>query len=82
MTASRRRVGVTLSASEADRVRRAAALCGVSVAVFVRQAVVRKADLVLAHPMTGQAYRVSARLRGRVTSGSRTDEIMRLTRGD
>lgn len=52
MTALRCRPGVPMSAIEADRIGRAAALCGASVAAFVRRAAVREAELVLALPMT------------------------------
>jgi hypothetical protein len=82
MPALQSRLGVTVSASEANRIRRAAALRGVSVAVFVRRAAVREADVVLAHPSTGSVGGVAARLRGRATVDLSADGIMRMTRGE
>ena len=78
----RSRLGFTMSASEMDRVRRAAARCGVSVAVFVRRAALREADVVMAHPPRATTGGVAARLRGRVAVGLSSDEMMRLTRGE
>ena len=80
MPATADRLDLRLSTTDKDRLRRAAALAGVSVAAFVREAAVREADAVLAHPEQARAGSVAARLRGRATARLSTDEIMRLTR--
>lgn len=81
MPATADRLDLRLSTTDKDRLRQAAALAGVSVAAFVREAAVREADAVLAHPAQLRAGSLAARLRGRATTRMSTDEIMRLTRG-
>ncbi len=81
MAALRERLGLRQSLSEKERVRSAAALCGASVASFVRRAAIREADAVLARPTIENAGNVAARLRGRATVTCNTDEVLRLTRG-
>ena len=81
MPATADRLDLRLSTTDKDRVRRAAALAGVSVAAFVREAAVREANAVLAHPPQARAGSLAERLRGRATARLSTDEIMRLTRG-
>lgn len=81
MPATADRLDLRLSTTDKDRVRRAAALAGVSVAAFVREAAVREADAVLAHPPQARVGSLAERLRGRATTRLSTDEIMRLTRG-
>jgi hypothetical protein len=81
MPAADDRLDLRLSATDKDRLRRAAALTGVSVAAFVREAAVRQADIVLAHPAEARTGSLAARLCGRATARLSTDEIMRLTRG-
>lgn len=75
------RLDLRLSRNDKDRVQRAAAAAGVSVAAFVRAAAVREAEAVLAHPQQGPTASLAERLRGRATARLSTDEIMRLTRG-
>jgi uncharacterized protein (DUF1778 family) len=75
------RLDLRLTTTDKDRLRRAAALTGVSVAAFVRGAAVREADAVLAQPPEARMGSLAARLRGRATARLSTDEIMRLTRG-
>ena len=81
MPATADRLDLRLSTTDKERLRRAAALAGVSVAAFVREAAVREADAVLAHPAEARTGSLAARLRGRATARLSTDEIMRLTRG-
>ena len=81
MPATADRLDLRLSTTDKDRLRRAAALAGVSVAAFVREAAVREADTVLAHPLEARTGSLATRLRGRATTRLSTDEIMRLTRG-
>jgi hypothetical protein len=81
MPATADRLDLRLSSADKDRLRRAAAIAGVSVAAFVRQAAVREADAVLAHPPQARAGSFAARLRGHATARLSTEEIMRLTRG-
>ena len=81
MPATADRLDLRLSTTDKERLRRAAALAGVSVAAFVREAAVREADAVLAHPAEARTGGLAARLRGRATARLSTDEIMRLTRG-
>lgn len=80
MPATTGRLDLRLSITDKARLRRAAALAGVSVAAFVREAAVREADAVLAHAAQAGAGSLSERLRGRATTRLSTDEIMRLTR--
>lgn len=81
MTATADRLDLRLSAEDRTRIRRAAALQGMPVAAFVREAALREADTVIAHPPKARPGSLSARLRGRATARLGTDEIMRLTRG-
>lgn len=81
MPATSDRLDLRLSAEDKDRLRRAAALAGVSLAAFVREAAVREAEAVIAHPRQVRAGSLATRLRGRATARLSTDEIMRMTRG-
>ena len=81
MTATADRLDLRLSAEDKNRNRRAADLHGVPLAAFVREAALREADAIIAHPPKGRTGSLSARLRGRATARLSTDEIMRLTRG-
>jgi uncharacterized protein (DUF1778 family) len=81
MPATADRLDLRLSTPDKDRLRRAAALAGVSVAAFVREAAVREAEAVLANPPRARAGSLAERLRGRAAARLSTDEIMRLTRG-
>jgi uncharacterized protein (DUF1778 family) len=65
MPATADRLDLRLSSADKDRLRRAAAIAGVSVAAFVRQAAVREADAVLAHPPQARAGSLAAGMRGR-----------------
>ncbi|MDZ7801161.1 MAG: DUF1778 domain-containing protein [Trueperaceae bacterium] len=76
------RLDLRLSTTDKDRLRRGAARAGVSVAAFVREAAVREADAILAHPPDARTGTLAARLRGRATARLSTDEIMRMTRGE
>jgi uncharacterized protein (DUF1778 family) len=82
MAATADRLDLRLSTTDKDRLRRAAALAGVSVAAFVREAAVREADAVLASPPQARSAELAVRLRGRATARLSTDEIMRLTRDE
>lgn len=75
------RLDLRVSVDDKNRLRRAAALHGMPVAAFVREAALREADATLAHPPQPRRASLSARLRGRATTRLGTDEIMRLTRG-
>ncbi|TAL97018.1 MAG: DUF1778 domain-containing protein [Rhodanobacter sp.] len=81
MTATADRLDLRLSAADKTRIRRAAALHGMPVAAFVREAALREAETVIAHPPKAQPGSLSTRLRGRATTRLSTDEITRLTRG-
>lgn len=81
MTAATDRLDLRLSAEDKTRIRRAAALHGMPLAAFVREAALREAETVIAHPPKARARGLSAQLRGRATARMGTDEIMRLTRG-
>ncbi len=82
MPATADRLDLRLSTEDKDCLRRAAALAGVSVAAFVREAAVREAEAVVAHSLHARTGSVATRLRGRATARLSTDEIMRLTRGE
>ncbi len=82
MPAAVDRLDLRLSTTDKERVRRAAALAGISVAAFVREAALREADAVLAQPPPTRAGSLAARMRGRATARLSTEEIMRLTRGE
>lgn len=79
MTAVADRLDLRLSAEDEARIRHAVALHGMPVGAFVREAALREADAVIAHPLTARPGSLSARLRGRAARLG-TDEIMRLTR--
>lgn len=80
MAAAPDRLDLRLSTEDKERLRRAAALHGVPLASFVREAALREADNVIAHPPKARGG-VAARLRGRATTRLSTDEILQLTRG-
>lgn len=81
MTAVADRLDLRLNSEEMHRLRRAAALKGMPVAAFVREAALLEADATLAWPPKARRGSLAARLRGRATARLSTDEIMRLTRG-
>jgi hypothetical protein len=82
MTVAADRLDLRLSPQDKDRIRRAAGIAGVPVAAFVREAALREAETVIAHPpKSSRGSGIAARLRGRATSRMSTDEIMQLTRG-
>jgi uncharacterized protein (DUF1778 family) len=68
------------SVEDKTRIRRAAALHGMPVGAFVREAALREADPVIAHPPKARSGSLAVRLRGRATARLGTDEIVRLTR--
>lgn len=80
MTEAADRLDLRLSLEDKNRLRRAAALHGVPLAAFVRDAALREADTVIAHPPKARRSSLAARLRGRATTRLSTDEIMKLTR--
>lgn len=81
MAATADRLDLRLSPEEKDRIRRAAALSSMPVAAFVREAALREAETVIAHPpKLGRGSSLAARLRGRAAARMSTDEIMKLTR--
>ena len=75
------RLDLRLSVEDKNRLRRAAALNGLPVATFVREAALREAETVIAHPPKARRGSLAARLRGRATARLSTDQIMQLTRG-
>ena len=81
MHAHRDRLDLRLSAEDKTRIRHAAALQGLPVAAFVRQAALRAAEATLDRPTGEGSSGLAARLRGRATTRMSTDEIMRHTRG-
>lgn len=81
MTSAAERLDLRLSADDKDRIRRAAALHGVPVAAFVRNAALREADAAMTHPPKSRRGSLSARMRGRASARMSTDQIMQLTRG-
>lgn len=81
MTTTTDRLDLRLSAEDKARLRRAAELCGVPLAAFVRDAALREADAAIAHPPKRGRGSLAARLRGRATARMSTEQIMRLTRG-
>lgn len=74
------RLEVRLDDRDKERIARAAALRGVPVAAFVREAVLREAENTIAHPPRHPRGSLAGRLRGRATASMSTDEIMQLTR--
>lgn len=81
MTATADRLDLRLKSGDKNRLRRAAALKGVPVATFVREAALHEAESVIAHANVAHRGSLAARLRGRATARLSTDEIMQLTRG-
>jgi putative NIF3 family GTP cyclohydrolase 1 type 2 len=81
MTAAVDRLDLRLSAEDKERIRRAAALQGMAVAAFVREAALREAEATITHSLKAHGGSLAARLRGAATAHMSTDEIMRLTRG-
>lgn len=81
MTTTADRLDLRLSVEDKNRLRRAAALMGVPVAAFVRDAALREAETAIAHPPTARRGSLATRLRGRATARMSTDDIMQLTRG-
>lgn len=75
------RLDLRLSVEDKNRLRHAAALYGVPVAAFVRDAALREAEAVIAHPAKVRRGSLAARMRGRATTRLSTDQIMQLTRG-
>lgn len=75
------RLDLRLDPADKDRIHRAAELRGMPVSAFVREAVLREAETVIAQPPAERHGRLSAHLRGRATARLSTDEIMQLTRG-
>lgn len=81
MTAIADRLDLRLSSEDKNRLRRAAALKGMPVATFVREAALHEAETTIARPPKTRSGSLAARLRGRATARMSTDEIMQLTRG-
>ncbi len=75
------RLELRLGIAEKDRIARAAALRGQPVSAFVREAVLREADVAISKPQRAKRGSLAAKLRGRATSRLSTREIMKLTRG-
>lgn len=73
------RLDLRLNPVDKDRIARAAALCGVPVSAFVRDAALREAAAIIAHAPGARS--LSERLRGRATMRMSADKIMQLTRG-
>jgi len=80
MTAIADRLDLRLSSEDKNRLRRAAALKGMPVATFVREAALHEAETTIARPPKARNGSLAARLRGRATARMSTDEIMQLTR--
>lgn len=76
------RLDLRLNAYDKERIARAAALRGLALSAFVRDAVLREADLTITRAPRGGAGSLAARLRGRATTRMSTDEIMQLMRGE
>ncbi|MBS0487881.1 MAG: DUF1778 domain-containing protein [Proteobacteria bacterium] len=74
------RLDLRLTPKDKTRIERAADLRGMPVSAFVRDAVLREAENVMATPRKRHGS-LTARLHGRATARLSTDEIMRLTRG-
>jgi hypothetical protein len=81
MSAAVDRLDLRLSAEDKARIRRAAALQGIAVAAFVREAALREAEATITRSPKARTGSLAAGLRGRATARMSTDEIMRLTRG-
>lgn len=74
------RLDLRLNPKDKARIERAADLRGMPVSAFVRDAVLRETENVMASP-SRRSSSPAARLRGRATTRMSTDQIMRLTRG-
>ncbi|MBA4741139.1 MAG: DUF1778 domain-containing protein [Azoarcus sp.] len=74
------RLDLRLSIEDKDRLRHAATLNGMPLAAFVREAALREADAIIAHPPQTRHVALAERMRGRATARLSTDEIMQLTR--
>ncbi|HLI17553.1 MAG TPA: DUF1778 domain-containing protein [Rhodanobacteraceae bacterium] len=74
------RLDLRLDPKDKVRIERAADLRGVPVSAFVRDAVLREADNVVAAG-AGARHSLIERMRGRATSRLSTEQIMKLTRG-
>lgn len=81
MTATADRLDLRLSSEDKDSLRRAAALKGVPLAAFVRDAALHEAESTLAHLSKARRGSLAARLRGCATARLSTDAIMQHTRG-
>lgn len=81
MTQTAARLDLRLDSADKERIARAAALRGVPISAFVRDAVLREAEATIAHPPTTRRGSLAAKLRGRATARLSTEEIMKLTRG-
>lgn len=76
------RLDLRLNPKDKARIERAADLRGLPVSAFVRDAVLREAEYVVAAgSASGNAGAMIARMRGRATSRLSTEQIMKLTRG-
>jgi hypothetical protein len=75
------RLELRIDSADKDRIARAAALRGQPVSAFVRDAVLREAEVAIAQPHKAKRGSLAAKLRGRATARLSTDEIMKLTRG-
>ena len=80
MTTAAARLDLRLNTADKARITRAADLLGVPLSAFVRDAVLREADNVIANPPRLDGHSLAARLRGRATTRMSTDDIMKLTR--
>lgn len=80
MTTTVARLGVRLNPADKDCIARAAALRGVSISAFVREAALREAESVIAHSLRSGVGSRTTCLSGRATARMSTDQIMRLTR--
>jgi uncharacterized protein (DUF1778 family) len=74
------RLDLRLSAEDKQRIVDAAALHGVPVAAFVRDAALREAASAIDHASRRGTNGLAARLRGRASESMTTEDIMRLTR--
>lgn len=75
------RLDLRLTSEDKNRLRRAAALKGMPLAAFVRDAALHAAVATIANPPKVRRVSLAARLRGRASARFSTDEIMKLTRG-
>lgn len=82
MTTTADRLDLRLSVEDKNRLRRAAALHGMPLATFVREAALREAETTLTLTPKARRGSLSARLRGRATTRLSTEQIMQMTRGE